>query len=411
MHSEQTKNEPKTGLARRQFLQTAAALAGAAATSTTPAAAQSAGTIMAYVGAYTDRGKGIHMFTVDQNDGTLTPTKVLTGITSPSSIVVHPTKKVMYAANEISNFTGANTSGSVTSISIDPANGDLKIMNVIASGGLGPAHVSVDASGKFVFAANYGSGQIGVLSTKEDGSLDKIADTKQITGPLGKNPAADAPPGSFANSGHDAPHVHMVHSDPFGRFVLASDLGTDRVYIFKMDPDSGLLSANSPGFVQATNGAGPRHFAFHANGRYLYVVNEESSTLDVMTWDSGSGTATIQQTLSTLPKGFEGTNYTSEIGATPDGRFVYVLNRLFDSIAIFSTDPGNGATKSVDYVWTRGSYPRNFEIDPSGNFMYVLNQRSDNVASFKIDRTTGGLTFTGKFTGVGDPSQIRFVRL
>jgi 6-phosphogluconolactonase (cycloisomerase 2 family) len=176
---------------------------------------------MAYVGAYTDRGKGIHSFTVDQNDGTLTPGKILTGIVSPSSIYIHPNKKFMYAGNEISNFTGANTSGSVTAISIDPATGDLKILNAISSGGRGPAHVSVDPTGKFVFAANYGSGHVGVLSIKEDGSLDKVVDSKQISGPLGKNPAVDAPPGSFAISGHDAPHVHMVAMDPFGRYVLA----------------------------------------------------------------------------------------------------------------------------------------------------------------------------------------------
>ena len=317
----------------------------------------------------------------------------------------------MYAGNEISNFTGANTSGSVTAISIDPATGDLKILNAISSGGRGPAHVSVDPTGKFVFAANYGSGHVGVLSIKEDGSLDKVVDSKQISGPLGKNPAVDAPPGSFAISGHDAPHVHMVAMDPFGRYVLACDLGTDRTYIYKMDPSSGVLSPNDPGFVQATDGAGPRHFAFHATGRFLYVVNEEASTLDVMSWDSSSGTATIIQTLSTLPKGFEGTNYTSEISTTPDGRFVYILNRLHDSIAIFSTDAGNGAAKLSDIVWTRGSYPRNHTIDPTGNFLYVLNQRSDHVASFKVDRTTGGLTFTGKINGVGDPSEIRLLRL
>ena len=411
MNPQPTDDKPESGIARRKFLATAAAMAGAAVTSTTRLSAQGPGTIMAYVGAYTDRGKGIHMFTMDQNDGTLTPTKILTGLPSPSSLFIHPNKKFMYAGNEISNFSGAGTSGSVTAIAIDPATGDLKILNAISSGGRGPAHVSVDPTGKFVFASNYGSGQVGVLSIKDDGSLDKVVDSKQITGTLGKNPAQDAPPGSFANSGHDAPHVHMAQMDPFGRFLLASDLGTDRVYIFKMDPASGLLSPNEPAFVQATNGAGPRHFAFNANGRYLYVVNEESSTMDAMSWDSGSGQATIQQTISTLPKGYEGTNYTSEIGTTPDGRFVYCANRLHDSVAVFSTDPVNGAVKLVDIVWTRGSYPRNFSIDPSGNFMYILHSRSDNVTCFKVDRTTGGLSFTGKFTGVGNPSEIRLLRL
>ncbi|MEP7363572.1 MAG: lactonase family protein [Acidobacteriota bacterium] len=404
----QNRSHIETPIARRGFLKTAAALGGAVVTS--QLAAQSSGTIMAYIGAYTDRGKGIHMFTVNPNDGALTPVNILTGLPSPSSLYVHPNRKFLYAGNEISNFTGANTSGSVTAISIDPANGDLKILNAISSGGLGPAHVSVDPTGKFVFAANYGSGQVGVLSLKDDGSLDALVDTKKITGPLGKNPAADAPPGSFANSGHDAPHAHMAQMDPFGRYLLVTDLGTDRTYVFTMAP-SGLLTPNVPEFIQASNGAGPRHFAFHATGRFLYVLNEESSTLDVMSWDAGTGQATIQQSFSTLPKGYAGTNYASEITATPDGRFVYCANRLCDSVAVFATDAATGSARMIDVVWTRGSYPRNFAIEPGGNFLYVLHSRSDNVTTFQVNRTTGSLTFVDKWTPVGNPSEIRFVRL
>jgi 6-phosphogluconolactonase (cycloisomerase 2 family) len=396
-------------VARRTFLKTASALAGAAVTTANRLDAQGAGTVICYVGAYTDRGKGIHMYTQNGSDGTLTPYKILTGIVSPSSLAFHPNKKFMYAVNEISNFTGANTSGSVTSMSIDPATGDLKILNAINSGGRGPAHLSVDPSGKYVFAANYGSGQVGVLSIKSDGSLDAVVDSKQITGELGKNPAAEAPPGSFAISGHDAPHVHQTEMDPFGRFLLASDLGTDSVYVYKLDASTGLLSP--VGSVKTTNGAGPRHFHFHPNGRYVYVVTEEASTVLLMSWDPGSGGLEILQSLSTLPKGYEGTNYPSEIQTSPDGRFMYLANRLHDSISIYSLDPGNGGMKLQDIVWTRGSYPRNFEFDPNGNFLYVAHSRSDNVTSFAVNRTTGGLTFTGQFVGIGNPSKILFLRL
>ena len=410
MQSMHKRNLSQPGVARRGFLKTAAALGGAAVASQLPLAAQSPGTVMAYIGAYTDRGKGIHSFVVNQNDGTLTPGKILTGLPNPSSLYIHPNRKFMYAGNEISNFTGPATSGSVTAISIDPANGDLKILNAISSGGRGPAHVSVDPTGKFVFAANYGSGQVGVLSLKDDGSLDAVVDTKQITGPLGKNPAADAPPGSFAISGHDAPHAHMAQMDPFGRYLLVTDLGTDRTYVYTLAP-SGILTPHEPAFIQATNGAGPRHFAFHANGRFLYVLNEESSTLDVMSWDSTTGQAAILQSFSTLPKGYAGTNYASEIISTPDGRFVYCGNRLCDSVAIFATDAATGSARLADIVWTRGSYPRNFAIEPGGNFLYVLHSRSDNVTTFRVDRMTGGLTFTDKWTPVGNPSEIRFLRL
>ena len=406
----QNRNQLEPGIARRGFLKTAAALGGAAVASRAPLSAQGPGTVLAYIGAYTDRGKGIHSFTVDQNDGTLTPGPILTGIRNPSSLYIHPNRKFMYAGNEISNFTGPSTSGSVTALSIDPATGDLKILNAISSGGRGPAHVSVDPTGKFVFAANYGSGQVGVLSLKDDGSLDTVVDTKQITGPLGTNPAADAPPGSFAISGHDAPHAHMAQMDPFGRYLLVTDLGTDRTYIYTM-ASSGILTPHQPGFIQATNGAGPRHFAFHANGRFLYVLNEESSTLDVMSWDSSTGQAAILQSFSTLPKGYAGTNYASEIISTPDGRFVYCANRLCDSVAVFATDAGTGSARLVDIVWTRGSYPRNFAIEPGGNFFYVLHSRSDNITTFRVNRTTGVLTFQDKWTPVGNPSEIRFLRL
>ncbi|MEZ5402111.1 MAG: lactonase family protein [Bryobacteraceae bacterium] len=404
MDRSQSHSNPKPGLPRRSFLRTAAVAAAS-----TRLAAQS-GTIMAYVGAYTDRGKGIHIFTLDQNDGALRPFKILTGLPSPSSLYIHPNRRYLYAGNEISNFMG-NRDGSVTAVAIDPATGDLKILNAISSGGRGPAHVSVDPTGKYVFTANYGAGTVGVLSINDDGSLGKVTDTKTISGPLGTQPATDAPPGSFAISGHDAPHVHMALMDPLGRFLLASDLGTDRVYIFRLDPATGTLTPNTPEFVQATNGAGPRHFAFHPNGRFLFVLNEEASTMNVMKWDPGSGEATIQQTISTLPSGYEGTNYSSEIVATPDGRFVYCGNRLHDTVAIFSVDPSNGSAKLVDLVWTRGSYPRNFAIDPTGNYMYVLHSRSDNITTFRVNRNTGGLSFTGKFTGVGNPSEIRFLRL
>lgn len=398
----------EAGLARRAFLKGAAAVAGATA-STTSLNAQGSGSIICYVGAYTDRGRGIHMFTMNALDGTLTPLKNLTGLPNPSSLAFHPNKKFLYACNEISNFSGPATSGSVTAISVDPANGDLKILNVISSGGRGPAHLSVDPSGKFVLTANYGSGSVGVLSIKDDGSLGAVVDTKQITGTLGKNPAQDAPPGSFAISGHDAPHAHQAETDPFGRFVLVSDLGTDSIYVYRLDSGSGALTNVSS--VRATDGAGPRHFAFHPNGRFLYAVNEEASTVDLMTWDPGSGALAITQTLSSLPKGYAGTNYTSEIQATPDGRFVYAANRLHDSIAIFAVDPLNGAMKLQDIVWTRGSYPRNFEIDPTGNFMYVCHSRSDNLTTFSVNRTTGALTFTGQYVGVGNPSKILFLRL
>ena len=189
---------------------------------------------------------------------------------------------------------------------MDRASGDLRIINAVSSQGAGPAHLSVDPSGRYVFAANYGGGSSVVLPIRPDGSLGEATDVQAISGPLGPQPARDAPPGSFAISGHDAPHAHMAQTDPAGRFLLVSDLGTDRIYSYALDTRTGTLMPAAQPFVQASPGAGPRHFHFHPNGRWLYSLNEEASTLDVMTYNPGDGALTIQQSVSTLPAGYEG---------------------------------------------------------------------------------------------------------
>lgn len=390
---------------RRGFLKGASAVAAAAAA--VPARAAT-GRVIAYVGAYTDRGKGIHMFDVG-DDGSLNATGILTGLPSPSSIAIAPNKKFMYAVNEISNYNGT-TNGSVTAISI-AADGSLKIVNVANSMGGGPAHVSVDPSGKWVFAANYGGGSVSVLPIAADGSVGDATDTQLLPrGTYGQQPAVEAPPGSFANSGHDAPHAHQAQTDPAGNFLLVSDLATDRVYSFKFDKVAGKLTPAAQPFVQASAGAGPRHFDFHSNRRWLYVLNEESSTIDFMSYDASTGALNINATVSSLPPGFEGTNYPSEIHISEDDRFVYVANRLCDTVGVYAVDP-DGFLNRVGHYWTRGSYPRHFAIEPYGRYLYVVHSRSDNVTSFGVDHGTGRLNFTGKFTGVGNPSKIVFLAL
>jgi 6-phosphogluconolactonase (cycloisomerase 2 family) len=389
---------------RRGFFRGASAIAASA-----PILSKAAtGQVLAYVGAYTDRGRGIHIFDVG-TDGSLNPVSVLTGLPSPSSIAFAPNKKFLYAVNEIGNF-GGMASGSVTAMSVE-TDGSLKIINVVSSMGGGPAHLSVDPSGKWVFAANYGGGSVSVIPINADGSLGNATDTQALPrGPYGPQPARDAPPGSFAISGHDAPHAHQAQTDPSGNFLLVSDLATDRVYSFKLDKAAGKLTPSAEPFVQASPGAGPRHFDFHPNGRWVYSLNEEASTIDFMTYDAATGALAIQSSVSSLPPGYEGTNYPSEIHVSGDGRFVYAANRLCDTIGHFSID-ADGFLTRVGHYWTRGSYPRHFAIEPFGRFLYVCHSRSDNVTSFGVDHGTGRLNFTGKFTGVGNPSKIDFLAL
>lgn len=199
----------------------------------------------------------------------------------------------------------------------------------------------------------------------------------------------------------------MIHADPAGNFVFAADLGLDVIRIYRFDIQSGLLTPNDPPSLKLPAGDGPRHFVFHPNGRWFYSLQEESSTLLTCDYDSAKGTLTPKQTISTLPKGFAGTNFTSEVMISPDARFVYAANRLHDSIAWFNIAK-DGTLTFFGEAWTRGDYPRSFNIDPTGNFLYSCNQRADAIVCFRRDKKTGSLTFTGQYTPVGTPAIIVF---
>lgn len=369
------------------------------------------GSLFAYAGSYTEpidgggNGSGIYRFEVNPRTGELTKQKVVSNCSNPSWIVIHPSKKYLYAINEILQ----KPSGTVTAFAIDGASGDLTSMGAVSSEGIGPAHMSLDRSGKFAFVANYWAGTIAVLPIMKDGKLGAAVDVHHDEGSVGAKHATNAPPGSFAISGHDKPHAHMIVADPDNRFVLNTDLGQDRIYIYSFDAATGKLSpvASQP-FVSFPAGDGPRHLTFHPNGRWVYVVGEESSTIAFYHYDDTRGALDLQQSISSLPAGFAGTNYTSEIVVSADGRFLYVANRLHDTIAICSIT-SDGRVKLLTEIPTMGDYPRHCTFDPSGDFFYVCNQRSDHITCFKTNKKTGLLTFTGQYTPVGSPTILTFL--
>jgi 6-phosphogluconolactonase (cycloisomerase 2 family) len=244
----------------------------------------------------------------------------------------------------------------------------------------------------------------------EGGRLGEATDIKNDGGEIGPTKAASAPPGSFAFSGHDRTHAHMIQADPAGHFVLHADLGLDRIFVWKFDEQNGVLTSNDPPTVCLPPGDGPRHFHFHPSGRWLYSIQEEGSTIVLFDYDAAHGRLTSRQTISTLPPGFAGSNFCSEILVSADGRFVYAGNRLHDSVGIFSIG-SDGALTHVADEWTRGNYPRSFNFDPTGQFFYCCNQRGDNIAVFRVDLKTGGLHFTGHYVPVGNPSIIVFLDL
>jgi 6-phosphogluconolactonase len=367
--------------------------------------------VFAYVGSYTSavdggaNGQGIYCFEMDSRTGAFTRQRLVAKVPNPSWIVIHPSKKYLYAINEIVSQEG----GTVSAFAIEPATGELTPLNTVASEGSGPAHMSLDASGKFAFVANYAGGTIAVLPILEGGRLGAAVDVHRDIGSMGARKATNAPPGSFAISGHDAPHAHMIAADPGNRFVLSVDMGQDRIYVYRFDPNNGkLIPSEAAPFVSLPSGNGPRHFVFHPNGRWMYVLGEESSTITFFHYDARQGTLSLKQTISSLPESFAGTNFTSEVVLSPDGRFLYAANRLHDTIALCAID-SSGRLTWLGEVSTMGDYPRHCTFDPGGNFFYVCNQRSDAITCFRLHRETGRLAFSGTYTAVGTPSIVAFL--
>lgn len=350
-------------------------------------------------------GRGIHVFHVNRESGAMTPAGLCELGTSPSCLAVNADGTRLYSANE-TDRVGDAKEGTVSAFAVDSAEKPV-LLNTVRSGGAGPTSISIHPSGRFLLVANYFGGSVAVLPILPNGRLGDPTDVKTDAGPIGPVRAAHAPPGSFAVSGHDRTHAHCIAADPWGRFVLHVDLALDQIFVWKFDRQNGRLAPAETPSVALPPGDGPRHFHFHPNGRWLYSIQEEGSTVVLFDYDGDSGKLTARQTVSTLPPGHAGSNFCSEILVSPDGRFVYAGNRLHDSIAIFAIGP-TGELAWTGEEWTHGDYPRSFSFDPTGRFLYCCNQRADNITSFAVDRPTGGLKFTGQYVPVGNPSHIVF---
>ena len=410
---------------RRLFLKTSVALAGSTHLMHGLLHAQPdelIGPLFAYVGTFSSplrdmlptqvdlppgNGHGIHLFQVNRETGAMTPAGIYELGTSPSCLALNASGTHLYSANE-TDRVGDDRQGTVSAFAVNRVDGKLKLLNTVRSGGAGPTYVSLHPSGRFLFVANYFGGSVAVLPILPDGRLGDATDIRNDAGQLGPATATSAPPGSFAFSGHDRTHAHMIQADPSGRFVLHVDLGLDQIFVWKFDEEKGMLTPNEQATVSLPPGDGPRHFYFHPNGRWFYSIQEEGSTLVLFDYDAETGRLASRQTISTLPPGFAGSNFCSEILVSADGKFVYAGNRLHDSIGIFSVGQ-DGTLTFVGEEWTRGNYPRSFNFDPTGQFLYCCNQRADNIAVFRVDRRTGGLNFTGHYAPVGNPSIIIFL--
>jgi 6-phosphogluconolactonase len=347
-----------------------------------------------YVGTYTgETSKGIYAFRFDDSTGGLTPIGLVAETPSPSFLTAGANGRFVFAVNELQSFEGA-ASGSVSSFAVDPATAKLTGISVQSSRGAGPCHLALDRTGRYLAVANYSGGNFALFPVGADGRLQPA--TRVVAGSRSDPAASPA-----------RPLGHMVGFDARNRFMVAADKGLDRLLVYRFDPSKGELTPNRPSFVELPAGSGPRHFAFHPNGTWLFAINELAATITTFSWDPESGRLTASGSVSTRPADVA-TGSTAEIVVHPNGRFVYGSNRGHDSIAVFAVGSG-GALTLVEYQSTRGRTPRNFALDPTGRWLIAANQQSHTLAVFSIDQKTGALSPVGGLTSVGSPVSILFI--
>jgi len=364
----------------------------------TPEKSAGKGQYIAYVGTYTAKtsSKGIYAYRFDPEKGQLTSIGVAAETADPSFLAVHPNGKYLYAVNEISTFNGG-AGGAVSAFSIAAKTGALEFLNQVPTRGAGPCHVSVERNGAYVLVANYDGGSIASFAVHDDGSLGTASGYVQHSG-SGPN-----------KERQEGPHAHWIGTSPDNRFALAVDLGLDQVLVYGFDSSKGIFTPMLSGFAKVKPGAGPRHLAFHPNGKFAYVLNEMDSSVTVFSYQAKNGAFSSLETISAVPRDYAGRKEAAEIAVHPSGKFLYTSNRGHDSIAIFEINPAKGTLKSLGQVLSGGKTPRHFAIDPTGMYLLAENQESNNVVVFHIDPATGNLTPTGQTIEVPSPVCITFV--
>jgi len=355
--------------------------------------------LILYVGTYTSssKSKGIYVYGFDLETGMLTRRQTVKDVVDPSFLAIDRNWKYLYAVNELVEYEG-RSSGAVSAFAIERKTGELTFLNSRPSLGAAPCHITTSKNGKFVLVANYVGGNVSVFPVAPNGSLGPAVDMVQHTG---SGPNKDR---------QMAPHAHSINLDRRNRYAFAADLGIDKVMIYTFDDKKGKLKPNAgQPFFQTNAGAGPRHFAFHPNGKFAFVINELDSTVTSLDYDSKIGKLNEIQTVSTLAPDFKGVSACADIHVSPSGRFLYGSNRGEDSIAVFRIDENSGKIEHIENTPTGGKRPRNFVIDPTGNFLLAANQDTGNVVVFRIDSRSGKLTKSGNSIEIPAPVCLKLV--
>jgi 6-phosphogluconolactonase len=365
---------------------------------TIAAGAAPKGKYLVYIGTYTNHGsKGIYAYYFDAATGELKTLGLAAESAQPSFFDVDASGRFLYAVNEVENFAGQPT-GAVSAFAVDSASGKLSLLNQVSSRDGGPAHITLDQTGKYALVSNYTRGSVAVLPVLKDGRLGEASSFVQHHG-SGVDKERQA-----------GPHAHAVVMSSDNRFALVADLGLDQVFAYPFSSAQGTLGKD-PRITKTKPGSGPRHLVFSANGTLLYVIDELSSTVTTYRYEPADGGLLELSTISTLPDGFSGPSAAAEIALHPSGKFLYASNRGPDSITVFSIAPTSGTLARIEIVPVNGKTPRNFAIDPTGSWLLAANQESDNVVVFRIDPDTGRLIATGQALQVSSPAFVKFVPL
>ncbi len=366
-------------------------------------------TVLLYIGTYTEsikfgtgsilngKGKGIYRFKLDCSNGKIEFYDVTQHITNPSYLAFSPSKRYLYAVNELKTYNGSAT-GTVSAFSLNANNGDIIFLNKLPTQGTDPCHISTDDTGLFVFVANFMSGSVAVYKVSEDGRLEGLCDFVQHHG------------SSVNRKRQSGPHAHSVTYDPATELLFVPDLGLDKLIVYQFDKHHGTLKSRDDLILQVTPGAGPRHLEIHPNRRNAYLINELDSTIIVLTFGKSVDKLKVIQTVSLLPDGFTGESTSADIHISPSGDFLFGTNRGHDSIAGFKIDHNTGLLTYIAHTSTGGKTPRNFVIDPTETFLIAANQDSDSIVSFWIDKTSGTLIPTGYSAYVPTPVCIKVLK-
>lgn len=350
-----------------------------------------------YVGTSSQRGsQGLYVYEFDRKSYSFTLVQTMPEINRPVFLDLHPSQGYLFSVN-LAKDAGGNNQDMVSSYAINPENGKLTFTDHKRTYGGGACHVSLDKEGKWIFISHFRTGEMSVLPFKSNG---EIGDTIQFFTFEGKSITAK----------QESSHVHSILVSPDNKFVYVADMGTDKIMIYSLNPVTGKLTPASLPYFTSKPGSGPRHFIFNVSGSMIYVADEISSTVSVLTRNASDGSLELIQTISTLPAGFIETNTVADIHTDPTGKFLYVSNRGHNSLAIFKVEP-NGTLKSIGHESTRGDHPRNFMVDPKGEFVMVANQFTDNVFLFRLDKVSGLLNYSGISLNIPSASCLKWFEM